>query len=409
MGGFDGACHDGLRFFGWRLAFVVRLRHFAVSLQELAPVDGARQPCELNEAIAFLEKDPRKLTKGLVPFAEALVPFAEALCSQADDLDPLAEVPFVLPHDLCVGPADLVMPVDDPRCLRRDLFLLAELRRQHAKALFGLAEDLCRLSEDLLSFTECGCQMYEVLCAPAMALRQLAKDLCRVSEDLVLVTAGLHQVTEGLSPWREAFAKKSTDVRRKPKDLCSLAKAICRDSTVLVQRTTVLYQGTTALYHGTTILFRVNKGHSVFSKSSALRSKRISRVSMPLRLDSEDPFVELEGLCRRAAARRATNLVPPISLIGYGAISSDGERQLVGGGAPPSGAGALEARGAVVSGCVGASGALGAAFSPTVRAETKRAAETFQCHFTWLPPMGSRDRSPPRTAAPIGVTASWAA
>ena len=98
----------------------------------------------------------------------------------ADDLYGLMEDPFAWPHDPCLSAAELVFPIDAPCSLRRDLFMLAESRGQHAKALFALAEDLRGLSEGLLSFPTFGCRESQVLCSPAMVLWMLAEDLRRV-------------------------------------------------------------------------------------------------------------------------------------------------------------------------------------------------------------------------------------
>jgi hypothetical protein len=104
-----------------------------------------------------LAKDLRNVTKGVVPLAKdprnvtkGLVPLAEDIASLGEDRDRLDEDPFVLPQDPCFSAADLVFPIDELSSLRHDLFVLAELRCQHAKALCLLTPAPCRLSEGLV-------------------------------------------------------------------------------------------------------------------------------------------------------------------------------------------------------------------------------------------------------------------
>jgi hypothetical protein len=92
--------------------------------------------------VHFLAKDPRSVTNDLVPLAKDprnvtndLVPLAEDIAALIEDRDRLAEDPFVMPHDSCLSAADLVFPIDEPSSLRHGLFVLAESRCQHAKAL----------------------------------------------------------------------------------------------------------------------------------------------------------------------------------------------------------------------------------------------------------------------------------
>jgi hypothetical protein len=159
----------------------------------------------------------------------------------------------------------------------------------------------------------------------------LAKDLWQVSEILVPRTTGLYQEAEDLVSSAKGLREEPKDLHRKPDDVSSLAEGICPFPRVLVQETAVLPRG--------------NKGNSVVSKSGASRSKCLSHVSTPLRLESESLFVEPERLCRQGAARSATNLAPPVYLGAQGAISSDGKRRFAGGGALASGAYALGSRG----------------------------------------------------------------
>jgi hypothetical protein len=215
----------------------------------------------------------------------------------ANDPYRLPADPFVLSHDPCSPAADLVFRADDVCFLPRDLCVLTEARCRRAKVLFSLAEDLGQLFEGLLSFTDCGCRVSEVLCSPAMALRMLAKDLGQVSEDLVRRTTGLDQEAEDLVSLPKGLREEPKDLHQEPKDISSLAEDICPYSRVLLQELT--------------ILFRLNKVHSVFSQSGTSRSKGLSRVSTQLRLEFETLFVEPKRLCRKGAARCATNLVPP--------------------------------------------------------------------------------------------------
>jgi hypothetical protein len=68
---------------------------------------------------------------------------AEDIVSLVEDRDRLAEDPFVLPHDRCLSTAVLVFPIDERSSLRPDLFVFAEPRCQHAKALCFLTKALC--------------------------------------------------------------------------------------------------------------------------------------------------------------------------------------------------------------------------------------------------------------------------
>jgi hypothetical protein len=254
--------------------------------------------------ISFLAKDPRNVTNGLVPLAEDLASLVEAR-------DRLAEDPFVLPHDPCLSAADLVFPIEERSSLRRDLFVHAEPRRQHAKALCFLANALCFLtkalcfltetlgclSEGLFLFTACGCKESEVLCSPAMALSMLAKDLWQLSEILVPRTTGLLQEAEDHVSSAKGLHQEPKDLHRKPDDVSALAEDICPFARALVQETAVLFRG--------------NKGHSVVAKSGPSRSKHLSQVSTALRLESESLFVNPERLCRQAAERsQRTSLLP---------------------------------------------------------------------------------------------------
>jgi hypothetical protein len=269
-------------------------------------------------------KDPRNVTKGLVALAEDIAALGE-------DRERLAEDPFVVPRDpclsaadLCLSTADLVFPIEEPSSFRRDIFVLAEARCQHAKALCLQTEALCRLPVGLLSFTACGCKASVVLCSPAMALCMVAKDLQSRSEILVPRTTDLHQEAEDLVSSAKGLREEPKDIHRKPDDLSPLAEDLCPYPKVLVQETR--------------FLFRWNNGHSVISKSDASSSKDLSHVSTPLRLESESLFAEPKRLRRQAAARSATKLAPPSYLGGQRAISSDRNRRFVGGGAPSSGA-----------------------------------------------------------------------
>jgi hypothetical protein len=137
----------------------------------------------------------------------------------------------------------------------------------------------------------------------------LAKDLRNRSKILVLVDDGPSPRAEDLVSLAKGLREETKDIHRKPDDLSSLAEDLCAYPRVLVQETA--------------FLFRWNKGRSVISKSGASRSKRLSRVSTPLWLESESLFVEPKRLRRQRAARSATNLAPPIYLGEQGAISSD--------------------------------------------------------------------------------------
>jgi hypothetical protein len=254
-----------------------------------------------------LEKDPRHVTKGLVPLAKNLGSLAEDLGSlvggpgsPAEVLYRLAEDPFILPHKPCLSAADLVFPSTTPLLFARDLCVLAEARLQHAKALFSLAEDLGWLSEDLLSSTACGCRNADVLCSLTMVLCLFAKDLCRMSEDLVPRTTRLHQGAEDRVSLAKGLREEPKDLHQKPDGVSSLAEDICPYSKVLVEEAAVL--------------FRLNKGDSVISKSGGARSKELSRVSTPLRLESEDLFVapkRLVGAERRVLQRTSSLQLGP--------------------------------------------------------------------------------------------------